>query len=84
MSDSHQSSVAALATVFGNTMSLVDEGQGEEHSPERRRMITEAEDFLKNKALGAIVLCVNASKTCYATIAFIKISCTRVVLVGNE
>ena len=46
MSDSHQSSVAALATVFGNTMSLVDEGQGEEHSPERWRMITEAEDFL--------------------------------------
>ena len=28
-------------------------------------------DYLKNEALGAIVLCVNASKTCYATIAFI-------------
>jgi len=46
MSDSHKSSVDALATVFDNRMSMVDEGQGGELSPERQRMITIAGDFL--------------------------------------
>ena len=47
MSDSHKSSVDALATVFDNRMSMVDEGQGGELSPERQRMITDLLQILQ-------------------------------------